>query len=122
MADPVRACAQSRLNRPDPWRKTPATNNSISSHTFNMSELLAYGQMAERHWREHRPKMVHELEAEGRLMPALLEAQERTAAEMERLIREFRSQKLTPQQAHDQAWELIREKYLLLPPEAPESD
>ena len=85
-----------------------------------MSGLLAYGLMAERHWREHRPKMVLELEAENRLLPALLEAQERTAAEMERLIREFLQQGLTPQQAHDQAWELVREKYILLPPETAE--
>jgi hypothetical protein len=26
-------------------------------------------------------------------------------------------QKLTPQQAHGRAWEMIREKYILLPPE-----
>ncbi len=75
-----------------------------------MSGLLAYRLMAERHWREHRPKMVLELEAENRLLPALLEAQERTATEMDPLIREFRQQGLTPQLAHDQAWELVREK------------
>lgn len=85
-----------------------------------MSGLLAYGQMAERHWRDHRPRMVQELEAENRLLPALLEAQERTAAEMDRLIRQFRQQGLTPQQAHDQAWELVREKYILLRPEPKE--
>jgi len=40
-----------------------------------MSEphLTQYGLMAERHWREFRPKMVRELEAEGRLMEALFE-------------------------------------------------
>jgi hypothetical protein len=75
--------------------------------------------MAEQHWREHRPRMMQELEARGSLQTALLEAQERTAAEMERLIRDFRKQGLNPQQAHDQAWELLREKYILLPPEKP---
>ncbi len=84
-----------------------------------MSGLLAYGRMAEQHWREHRPRMMQELEARGSLQTALLEAQERTAAEMERLIRDFRKQGLNPQQAHDQAWELLREKYILLPPEKP---
>jgi len=98
----------------------PTTINSIFSRNFSMSQLLAYGQMAERHWREHRPKMTQELEAENRLLPALLEAQERTAAEMDRLIREFRQRGLTPQQAHDQAWELVRQKYILLKPEVPE--
>lgn len=84
-----------------------------------MSGLLAYGRMAEQHWREHRPRMVQELETRGSLQTALREAQERTAAEMERLIRDFRKQGLNPQQAHDQAWELLREKYILLPPEKP---
>ncbi|MEN9403218.1 MAG: hypothetical protein RL091_1921 [Verrucomicrobiota bacterium] len=84
-----------------------------------MSGLLAYGRMAEQHWREHRPRMVEELETRGSLQTVLLEAQERTAAEMERLIRDFRKQGRTPQQAHDQAWELLREKYILLPPEKP---
>jgi len=61
--------------------------------------------------------MVRDLEARGRLVPTLLEAQERTLDEMETLMRQFKRQGLSPQQAHDQAWELVREKYLLLPPE-----
>lgn len=74
--------------------------------------------MAERHWREFRPKMVRELEAKGTLMEALSEAQETTINEMEALTRQLETeQKLTPHQAHDQAWEMIREKYILLPPE-----
>ena len=80
--------------------------------------LTIYGLMAERHWREFRPKMVCELEAKGTLMEALFEAQETTITEMEALTRQLETeQKLTPQQAHDQAWEMIREKYILLPPE-----
>ena len=80
--------------------------------------LTQYGLMAERHWREFRPKMVRELEAKGQLMEAFFEAQERTIGEMEALTRQFETeQKLTPQQAHDRAWEMIREKYILLPPE-----
>jgi hypothetical protein len=80
--------------------------------------LTQYGLMAERHWREFRPKMVRELEAKGALMEALFEAQERTIGEMEALTRELETeQKLTPQQAHNRAWEMIREKYILIPPE-----
>ena len=80
--------------------------------------LTQYGLMAERHWREFRPKMVQELEAKGTLMEALFEAQETTISEMEALTRQLETeQKLTPQQAHDQAWEMIREKYILLSPE-----
>ena len=52
----------------------------------------------------------------GRLTAALLDAPERTLDEMETLIKSFRQQGLNPQ-AHDQAWELVREKYILLPPE-----
>ncbi len=80
--------------------------------------LTQYGLMAERHWREFRPKMVREMEAKGTLMEALFEAQQMTLDEMEALTRQLETeQKLTPQQAHDQAWEMIREKDILLPPE-----
>lgn len=80
--------------------------------------LTGYGLMAKRHWTEFRPTMVKELTAKGTLMEALYEAQETTLDEMEALTRKLETeQKLTPQQAHDQAWEMIREKYILLPPE-----
>jgi hypothetical protein len=103
-------------------RSRVATTNSAYSisHEAVSKEiyLTQYGLMAERHWREFRPKMVRELEKNGALMEALFEAQERTIGEMEALTRKFETeQKLTPQQAHDRAWEIIREKYILLPPE-----
>lgn len=80
--------------------------------------LTQYGLMAEKHWREFCPTMVQRLETEGRLMEALWEAQETTLDEMEALTRKLEmEQKLTPQQAETTAWELIREKYILLPPE-----
>ena len=75
--------------------------------------LTQYGLMAERHWRQFRPKMVKRLEAQGKLEEALLEAQERTIEEMETLYRRFKAEDLTEQQA----WELTREKYILLEPE-----
>jgi hypothetical protein len=73
--------------------------------------------MAEKHWREFRPKMVRELEAKGQLHRMLLEAEEKTKDEMDTLMRELRQQGLTAQQAHDQAWEMVRERYILLSPE-----
>jgi hypothetical protein len=82
-----------------------------------MSELLTYGRMAEAHWREHCPRLVRELERTGQMTTSLLEAQNRTLDEMEQLMRDFRKQGLTPQQAHDQAWEIVLEKYILLPEE-----
>jgi glucose-6-phosphate-specific signal transduction histidine kinase len=73
--------------------------------------------MAEKHWREHCPKMVRELEAKGRLHQMLIEAEEKTKDEMATLRTEFIGQGLTADQAHRQAWEMVREKYVLLPPE-----
>ena len=86
-----------------------------------MTELLTYGRMAEAHWREHCPRLVRELERTGQMATSLLEAQIQTLDEMESMMRDFRRQGLNPQQAHDQAWELVRERYILIPPEAPAS-
>jgi len=84
------------------------------------SYLTQYGPMAEKHWREFCPRMVRQLETEGRLMEALWEAQETTLDEMETLTRKLeREQQLTPEHAQTTAWELARERYILLPPENP---
>ena len=87
-----------------------------------MSErsLTAYGLMAKRHWQEFRPRMFRRLETTGTLEDALFEAQETTLDEMETLTRNMeREQGLTPGQAQAAAWEMVREKYILLPPENP---
>lgn len=82
-----------------------------------MTLLTQYGRMAEKHWREFRPRMVHELEAKGQLYQLLMEAEEKTKDEMATLRTEFMRQGLTADQAHRQAWEEVRERYILLPPE-----
>jgi len=82
-----------------------------------MTTLTQYGRMAEKHWREHRPKMVRELERKGLLRQMLLEAQEKTKDEMAALRLDLMKQGKTAQQANDQAWEMVREKYILLPSE-----
>ena len=82
-----------------------------------MTILTQYGQMAEKHWREHCPKMVRELKRRGLLHQMLLEAEEKTKDEMAALRLELMKQGKTAQQAHDQAWEMVREKYILLPSE-----
>jgi hypothetical protein len=79
--------------------------------------LTQYGRLAEKHWREHCPKMVRELECKGRLQQMLLEAEDKTKDEIATLRSQLIKQGATPQQAHDQAWEMLREKYILLPPE-----
>jgi hypothetical protein len=83
-----------------------------------MKALTQYGRQAEKHWREHRPKMVRELEAKGLLPQMLLEAEEKTKDEMATLRTELMQRGSTAQQAHTQAWEMVREKYILLPPES----
>lgn len=83
----------------------------------NTFPISAYGLMAERHWREFRPRMVRELEETGKLEEALHEAQERTLDELMDLETKLEAQGLTKQQACDQAWEVVRERYILLPPE-----
>ena len=81
------------------------------------TSLTQSGYLAARHWRAFCPKMVADLEATGRLHELLLEAEEQTEAEMDTLRRHLIQQGLTPQQAQDRAWEIVRERYLLIPPE-----
>ena len=54
----------------------------------------------------------------GQLHALLLEAEEKTKDEMIELTQQFRNQGMTPQQAHDRAWEMVREEYILIPPES----
>jgi hypothetical protein len=85
-----------------------------------MTTLTQYGRLAEKHWREHLPKMVQELEAKGQLQEMLLEAEEKTKDEMEETTRKLISeQDYTPDQAERAAWEMVRERYILVPPEEP---
>jgi len=80
--------------------------------------LTQYGRMAERHWREFLPNLVAEMEARGILQEMLLQAEEKTASEMHDLTMQFQRQGLSAQQAHNRAWEMVREKYILLTPES----
>ena len=82
-----------------------------------MKPLTQYGQMAAKHWREFRPKMVRELERKGLLHQMLLEAEEKTKDEMATLRTDLMQKGSTAQQAQTQTWEMVREKYILLPPE-----
>jgi hypothetical protein len=83
-----------------------------------MKPLTQYGRMAEKHWREFRPRMVAELEAANQLHAMLLTAEEQTETELDQLRRQLIQQGATPQSAHDQAWEMVRERYIFLPPES----
>ena len=79
--------------------------------------LTQYGRMAEKHWREFRPNMVKQMEATGELLGMLYEAQEKTKDEMADLTQKLIRENYTPDQAHRTAWEIVRERYILLTPE-----
>ena len=83
-----------------------------------MKPLTQYGRTAEKHWREFRPKMVAELEAKNELQAMLLTAEEQTEMELDQIRRKLIQQGTTPQQAHDQAWEMVCQRYIFLPPES----
>jgi len=94
------------------------TNSTFSIIFHAMTTLTQYGRMAERHWREFLPRKVQELERAGALQEALAEAEEKTKDEMEQLTRQLMSeQDYTADQAERAAWEIVRERYILLPPE-----
>lgn len=80
--------------------------------------LTQYGMMAEEHWRKFCPKMVAEMESKGILEEMLLDAERKTKDELYDLTMQFQKQNMTAQQAHDRAWEIVRERYIFLPPEA----
>ena len=83
-----------------------------------MKPLTHCGRTAEKHWRTFRPKMVAELEAKNELQAMLLTAEEQTEMEMDQIRRKLIQQGATPQQAHDQAWEIVCQRYIFLPPES----
>ncbi len=83
-----------------------------------MKPLTQYGRTAEKHWRTFRPKMVAELEAQNQLQAMLLTAEEQTEMELDQIRRKLIQQGATPQQAHDQAWEMVCQRYIFLPPES----
>jgi hypothetical protein len=92
--------------------------NTFTTDLIITALLWLIGQLAEKHWREHCPKMVRELERNGLLQQMLQEAEEKTKDEMATLRLELMKQGKTAEQAHRQAWEMVRERYILLPPES----
>ena len=78
--------------------------------TEQMTEQTALGAEIEKHWREHRPQMVRDLEKSGQLEKTVLEAQELTGD----LLYELVSVKKMDYQA---AWELASREWAFLPEE-----
>ncbi len=62
--------------------------------------------------------MVQELEVKGQLQEALTEAEERTKDEMEEVTRKLTSEQgYNAEDAERVGWEIVREHFILLPPE-----
>jgi thymidylate synthase ThyX len=76
-----------------------------------MIERTQLGEKILRHWREHCPQMVKDLEKENRLEQAVNEAQERTGD----LLYELVSVQKMDYQA---AWEVAMREWALLPEES----
>lgn len=83
-----------------------------------MESLTQYGCLAEKFWRRYLPKMVAELDRRGCLKGVLLEAEARTVLELDDLCSHFQGQGLTPEQAEQRAWEIVKHRYIFLRPES----
>ena len=77
-------------------------------------DLKNWISLARESWRENNPTLYKELNRSGKLGLALKEAAVRTHEEMS----ELEAQGVSNQDA----WEMTREKYLLLPPEKEEDE
>lgn len=79
--------------------------------------LGRYGRMAIEHWRRWLPKMTATLEATGELESAAAAAREQTMLDMMAIEEELQKAGHSPGQANVIAWEMVRERYILLEPE-----
>jgi len=71
--------------------------------------LSAWASQTKEHWKKHRPKLYQGLQKSGRLDEAARRAVSLTEDELGELIEKGLH--------FDQAWELVREKYMFLPSE-----
>ena len=73
---------------------------------MNLNNWIELGRQ---HWKEFLPNRYRELKAAGTLDQALKEAAEQTYLEADQLEKSGYQP--------DEAWQMVRENYLLLPPE-----
>lgn len=77
-------------------------------------DLNNWVSLGRKSWKEHNPTLFKKLKQAGQLQTALREAAERTYLEVD----ELENAGFSPQDA----WEMTRKKYLLLPPEETQED
>jgi hypothetical protein len=78
--------------------------------------------LAKGHWREFRPKMYQALQKSGELEKSLDLAVKNTVDAYQKVKQQLLEKGYEPNQAHQAAWELVREEWLLLPDEEQEND
>lgn len=81
------------------------------------AKLTSLGLRAERHWKEHRPRMYRGLLKEGKLYQSLLQAQEQTFQLQEKLEDELRAKGYQTGMACLIAESQALREYILLPSE-----
>ncbi len=77
--------------------------------------------LAKGHWREFRPKMYQALQKSGELEKSLDLAVKNTVDAYRNVKQQLLEKGYEPNQAHQAAWELVREEWLLLPDEEQEN-
>ncbi len=75
-----------------------------------MPDLKNWIDLGRKHWKEHLPERYQSLKAAGKLESSLKQAAEQTYLETTELEQ-------TSGYQPDEAWQMVREKYLLLPAE-----
>src|ERR1022692_86962 len=73
-----------------------------------MTERTALGEQILKHWREHCPRMVRDLETMNRLDQAVFETQERVGDLLHELM-------IVKQMDYQAAWEMAREEWAIPP-------
>jgi hypothetical protein len=74
-------------------------------------------QLAKDHWAKYRPKMYQRLLTTGVLEDLLERAVEFTREDMRQLEKQLRQQGYDEGEAHEQAWQELRAKWIFLPRE-----
>jgi len=67
-------------------------------------------EQVRRHWKEFQPKRYARLEAAGTLTAEIAKAKAKTRKDMDQLME-------SAGLSWDEAWEMVRQRYLFLPPE-----
>lgn len=74
-------------------------------------------ELGRKNWKEHRPKLFRDLQESGDLEESLSQAAKNTLDAYQGAKSQLLKNGYEPNQAHESAWELVREEWLLRPSE-----